>query len=739
MRTLLRSTFIAAALACPIAGQEPEARGRAEVVDIVFSGNESFPVDTLKRAIVNRATECGTMFLAPFCKLGFDFAADRHYFRADEFPRDAIRLQLYYWQRGYREAQVDTTSNPFGSERIALAFAIDEGRPVLVDSIAVLAGEGIATPSLLEDLPLRVGQPLSGLVVEATRNTLERRLRDEGYAHALVLLRTDLPRSTGSASVTFDVDPGPRTRFGPIEIVGNTELSELVIRRMLGFAEGDLYGTSKILEAQQNLFGLEIIQYANVGALPTAELDTILPMRVEVAETYEYHVRTGAGWSTADCLTTEARWSARNFFGGARRLQIRGRVANILAASLHETLCEDAGVGAYGGLNWLVAADFTQPWIFSPRNSLTLGLYGERTSLPHVFVREAVGVNLALARSLARNTPLSLSYHPQLSRLTAAEVFFCTSFLACDPSDIDVVQGANWLAPIGASISTDRTDNLLNPRSGYRIAIDFEHASGWTGSNYAYNRVLAELSGYRGVGSNSVAAFRLRAGWVGPGAFDLLTSAVDVVHPLKRFYTGGSNSVRGFAQNRLGPKVLTVNAERLLQTDADTRPPVCSVVEVFALTCDATPLEQTVFTPQPTGGTRMLEASFEYRFPITPGAFEGVGFVDVGQVWDWDESIELGMLAWTPGMGVRYYSPIGPIRLDLAYRSLRAERLRVVTSRVAPCQAFPANPACIPIVRGPDQTGPGFLRLGAVALLEPAVRLETAGSFQLHFSIGQAF
>ena len=739
MKTLLRTAFVAAVLAYPIAGQEEQARGRPEVVDVVFSGNDSFPVDTLKRAIVNRATECGTMFLVPFCKLGFDFAADRRYFRADEFARDAVRLRLYYWQHGYREAQVDTASVPLGPEAISLVFTIDEGRPVLVDSIAVLAGEGIATAALLEDLPLRVGQPLSGLVVEATRDTLENRLRDEGFAHALVLLRTDLPRDAYSASVTFDVDPGPRARFGPIEIVGNTELSERVVRRMLDFSEGDLYGTAKILEAQQNLFGLEIVQYANVDTLPTAELDTILPMRVEVSETYEYRVRAGAGWSTADCLTTEARWAARNFLGGARRLQVRGRVANVLSESLHDSMCTDAGVGAYGRLNWLVAVDFTQPWILSPRNSLTLGLYGERTSLPDVFVREAVGVNLALVRSLARNTPLSLSYRPQLSRLSAAEVFFCTSFLACAPSDINVVQGANWLAPVGASISTDRTDNLLDPRSGYRGALDLEHASGRTGSNYAYDRVLAELSGYRGVGGNSVVAFRLRVGWVGGGAFELLPSAGDVVHPLKRFYAGGSNSVRGFAQNRLGPKVLTVSAERLLQTGADTLPPACSFVDVVALACDARTLEQGAFTPQPTGGTRVLESSFEYRFPITPDAFEGVAFVDVGQVWDRDESVDLSALAWTPGAGLRYYSPIGPIRLDLAYRPARTEHLRIVTSQVAPCEVSPRRAQCMPFVLASEQAGPGFVLLSELGLLGPTMRFETESSFQLHFSIGQAF
>ena len=742
MRRLFIAVFLVVALSGSTTGQGQEARGRPEVVSIDLAGNSTFPTDTLKRAIVNRETECRTVFLWPFCKIDLDFPHARHYLQAEEFPRDAIRLRLYYWQRGFRDAQVDTASRTPATDQIELAFTIDEGRPVLVDSIAVEGGEAIANTTLLEDLPLRKGQPLSGLVVEATRTTLESRLHDDGYAHALVLLRTDLPRGTYSATVTFDVDPGPRARFGPIEISGNAELSETVVRRMLGFREGDQYGTSRILDSQRNLFSLEIVQYARVDTVPTADLDTIIPMRVEIAESYEYRVRTGAGWSTADCLTTEARWSARNFFGGARRFQVRGRLANVLAESLHDPFCGDAGVGDYGRLNWLVAADFVQPWIFSPRNSLSLGIYGERTSLPDVFVRKAVGVNIALVRSLGRNTPLTVFYRPQLSRLEAAEVFFCTSFQACAPEDIDVVQGANWLAPVGANVSTDRTDNLLDPRSGYRGALELEHAAGWTGSNYAYERVLAELSAYQGVGGASVLAGRLRAGWVRPGEFARLEGGGEVVHPIKRFFSGGSNSVRGFAQNRLGPKVLTISAERLLRTDADSIIPVCAVAELVALTCDAGELGEDAFTPQPTGGTRMLEASLEYRFPITPEAFEGVGFLDVGQVWAEGQTLDLGDLEWAPGVGVRYYSPIGPIRLDLGYSSSREESLVVITSQVRPCEFPGAGPSCIPRVRG-AQTGPGFLQVGELAALQPDVVFDQGGSFlrrlQLHFSIGQAF
>ena len=123
--------------------------------------------------------------------------------------------------------------------------------------------------------------------------------------------------------------------------------------------------------------------------------------------------------------------------------------------------------------------------------------------------------------------------------------------------------------------------------SGLPVGADLEHADGWTGSNYAYNRALGELSAYRGVAAASVLAGRLRAGWIGPGEFELLEEAGDVAHPQKRFFAGGSNSVRGFAQSRLGPKVLTVSAGQLLVPDTAGGTPACTVEEIQALTCDA--------------------------------------------------------------------------------------------------------------------------------------------------------
>ena len=160
--------------------------------------------------------------------------------------------------------------------------------------------------------------------------------------------------------------------------------------------------------------------------------------------------------------------------------------------------------------------------------------------------------------------------------------------------------------------------------------------------------------------------------------------AVDIVQPEKRFYAGGANSVRGFAQSRLGPRVLQVlDPVRLMTVSSTSVTAACTPAQVMDLSCDATPLGDAGFIPRPTGGTRLLEANLDIRFGIS-SSFEGVVFADVGQVWAVKESAALADLEITPGAGVRYLSPIGPIRVDVAYRFRGGQALSVVTSQIRP-------------------------------------------------------
>jgi outer membrane protein assembly factor BamA len=191
------------------------------------------------------------------------------------------------------------------------------------------------------------------------------------------------------------------------------------------------------------------------------------------------------------------------------------------------------------------------------------------------------------------------------------------------------------------------------------------------------------------------------------------------------FYAGGAQSVRGFGENQLGPRVLTVPIEKLHQaftvapgtTDTTyTCPPTVDV-----RTCDPNQgLEDRDFTPRPIGGSTLAEGSVEYRFPIwqqlggavfVDGAFVGQGSL---------RSIAKGMGAVTPGAGVRYYSPVGPIRVDVGVNPHISERLSVIT----------ADSSGAIIELPTDNAHKRLYTTGGTGILSRLV---------LHLSIGQAF
>jgi translocation and assembly module TamA len=293
---------------------------------------------------------------------------------------------------------------------------------------------------------------------------------------------------------------------------------------------------------------------------------------------------------------------------------------------------------------------------------------------------------------------------------------------------IAALSSTHTLSPLWFAVDADRTDDPLEPGRGWKARLDAEHASGVTASDFRYNRLSAEASYYFTVGPG-ILATRIRGGWVGgsgstaeavgvPGLSDML------LHPRKQFYSGGSQSVRGYGENQLGPRILTIDPARLLA--ADTTETGCTARSIETGTCDPNVAPSSDFVPRPLGGNTLFEASIEYRLPVTDW-LTAAAFVDGATVGDAGLDVPPGVRrAITPGFGVRYRSPIGPVRVDLGIRPALDERLPVITQFV-------------------DDNGD--LQLIRLAEHKQFDLTESSGGFlgrvfsrlQLHLSIGEAF
>ena len=740
-----------------------------EVTRVDFLGSASFSDAELRRAVLTKASSCPPILTVTTCALGLDWFRDRQILSTRVLEDDVARLIQLYRSNGFRGTTVVPEVTPAGvaaaaadgaagrgadgqvDREVTVTFHIDEGMLFRVGSIEFLGDPLPGGENLDAGLPISPGDPAS-VQIFVTSDTLTERLRNAGYAFAEVFYGFDRARGSDTASVNYRVELGPRTTFGPIDVRGNSLLTEEVIVERLPFREGDLFRESALREAQRSLHGIGLVTRAVVERdTESMEVDSVLPIRVEVVEGDVHRFRTGGGANSADCFNVEGRWTSRNFAGGGRTLQVQGRLSNLLADALQSTpLCSQAGTGDFGRLNWLTSIDFTQPNLVSRRSDLSIGLFAERQSAKNIFVRDGLGVDVGVSTRLGAGSFVSVRYRPQISRLEAAQVTLCATFLACTPDDIDVLSSTNWLSPVALSFNRDGSDDLFNPTRGARALVDLEFSDRFTGSDYAYIRTFADASLYNGLGdSGAVLALRVRTGRIRSGGF-LGTAEgtgrfADVVPSQKRFYGGGANSVRGFPQSSLGPTSLSIGVEQLLRRPAAGGAPACGPRMVADLSCDASALDDMdLFQLRPVGGLSTFEASAELRFALAGDVLGGAAFVDVGQVWPGDPA--LSELEMSPGLGVRYNTAFGPLRLDLAYSFRDAQPLQVVTSQVRPyVPGLDADTDRIDIaVPGGQPEWIEWVVSNDLAILAPTVAYGddegfSLRRFQLHFSIGQAF
>jgi outer membrane protein assembly factor BamA len=326
-----------------------------------------------------------------------------------------------------------------------------------------------------------------------------------------------------------------------------------------------------------------------------------------------------------------------------------------------------------------LSLNLREPWFGAQANELALSLFAHRRSAPGIYVDRGYGTSATFTREILDRGPASINYRFEINRVEAGDVYFCINFGVCDQPTLGALRERQSLSPLTLTSNINRANDPFSPNHGYRTTLDLEHASALTLSDFRYNRASADGAIYNPVRKRGTIAGHLRVGYV--KALSSTASALGVetnaqlLHPRKRFYAGGSRSVRGFGENQLGPRVLTIPASKLREKDPNCGPTVDIV------TCDpnAPGLDRAAFDPRPLGGNFVAEASAEFRFPIWQQLF-GAVFVDGGYVSQKSTNgLPSSAKAVTPGFGVRYRSPVGPIRIDLGVNPGRAEKLPVVT------------------------------------------------------------
>ena len=707
LRALCLTLLVAVFAAAPLAAQQDQQR---VVRGLSFEGNHAIEDYTLSSAI---ATTNSSAFATRWYLRWIPWLGEKRYFNELEFRRDVIRLLLLYRQSGYMNAVIDTLVRREGRD-VYLKVRIYEGDPVRLARLEILGVDSILDVRRLKhDVPLQEGDPFNRALFQASADTVVSRLKNLGYPYADILRNYDVDVAALRAVATLEALPGSRMRVGQVLITGAEKVDTGTLRRMLSVRAGDWFRQDQLYLTQRDLYGLGMFRSVNVVLADTTPPpgDSTVRVVVRVSEAPRHRIRAGAGYGSLDCFRVQSGWTAYDFLGGARSLDLTGQLSKLgvgvpansgfkqnVCHPLHDDPTSDTA-------NYNATLTLRQPAFLSPRHTASFAIFAERRSEFKAYTRQAVGANLAVTFNARRDVPVTVGYGYSVGRTTADPVVLCERFLLCNASDQAFLLNTRPFGAITISGVRARVNSVLDPSAGSVMQVTLVHASRYVLSDtlYEFNRGELEVAKYYPLSRRSAFAWRIRGGTILPQRLSLLGQSTQFVPPDQRFYAGGPNSVRGYARNELGPRVYVTDSIIVQGTDTTLRN----------------------LRASPTGGNTVVTANLELRVPtpIFPDRVRLGLFVDVGQVWERGDTLTaVSGLRVTPGLGLRFITPLGPVRLDAAYNG------------------YPQEPGPLYLL---DKTNKSLTAVldpgGRQVLLRPPMQSGFWRRVVVQFAVGQAF
>lgn len=604
--------------------------------DLDIEGNQHVPTRQIEKKILTAQT-------------GWWPLAGKQYFDPVSWEADLKRIVRLYVARGYYQARIARESaTPKPPDGVALTVAIDEGEVTRVGTFTVTGLDGLPAAdrqAALAGLRLTVGAPFVESDWEAAKSGLVSRLRARGYAKAADTGEALVDANSRQAALTVSVHPGIRYHFGPIAVKTDPEarIPPLFVWEQVRLAipEGSNFSDEALEEAERRVFGMGVFGSVKVVGGTPDDAAALVPITAVVREAPFRTLRLGGGL-TADQIHNEVHltgdWTHRNFLGGMRKLTLHAMVGWAFIPDIYAVATNDLSVAPRSGPIFALGVLFEQPR-FLGRPSLR-----EQSSVTFERTIQQSYENLAsrLANGViwSPRTRLSIypAYHLEFDHLNGSPINSAATApltLGCETTSGTCNV---WLSYLEEVVTWDRRDIALEPRRGVYASLSLQEGGGPLQGNFDYLRVLPEVRGYLSFleGNALTLSARLRVGELWPiGGGGPESSAVVI-----RFYSGGATSMRGFSERRLSP---------LLEAPAPgTNPPVTETV--------------------PIGGNGLFDGSFEARYSVLSN-LRVAGFVDVGQVTTGLFGVgDLPGVLWAVGVGLRYLTPIGPIRLDVARR-----------------------------------------------------------------------
>lgn len=512
---------------------------------------------------------------------------------------DLETLRSYYLDRGYLEFNVDSTQISITPDKkdVYITIGITEGPQYTVSEVKVAGEMLIPEADVLKLVKVKPGEIFSRTRLTESSKAISDRLGNEGYAFANVNAVPDIDKDKRRVAFTFFVDPGRRVYVRRINVSGNTRTRDEVIRREMRQLEGGWYSADKITKSKQRVDRLGYFTDVNVETPSVPETTDQVDVNIDVKEKPTGNIMLGAGYGQAEGVILSTSITQQNVFGSGNHLGVQVNTSK---------------------LNTVYSLSFTQPYWTVDGVSRGFDIY--RRSVDPAALGIGQYQTSTLGGQIRFGVPVT-----DMDTVLFGLGYESTSITTFDTSPLRIVTYVNTFGTQNTSIlgsvgwARDSRDSAIYPTRGGVQRLNME--TGLPGGTLQFYKVGYQNQRYFPLTSDFTIYLAGDVGYAGGLQGKPLPF-------FRNYYTGGSNSVRGFRSATIGPK------------DANG---------------------------DPVGGSKKLVGNAELLFPI-PGmkndkSFRASAFIDVGLV---GEAYSVSDLRASGGLALSWISPMGPLKVSLA-------------------------------------------------------------------------
>lgn len=556
--------------------------------------------------------------------------------------RDEQAIADLYRANGFRNVAVTSTvATDFRGKpnHVALAFHIAEGPQWLVAHLDIAGAEFLKPDALRKVIESAAGEPYSDVSIGLDRNQIISMYSSSGFPTATFEVNATPSSAAHQVDLRYTITEGHREFVRAVLISGLKVTRPDLVQENLPVAAGQPLSNPEILQSQRNLYNLGVFAQIDSAIQNPDGDDRYKYVLYNFQEAHRYSMNIGLGAEIAQLgETTSNLASPTGGTGFTPRLTVDLNRLNVLG--LGHTIAIQTRLST---LEQLFSVSYIVPRLFnSPTRSLTYTVLYDNARDVRTFASRREEGSVQLSQKLTHTTTALFRF--AYRRVSTNDVVIPALLI---PAFLQPVR----IGIVSANLVQDRRDNPADPHHGMYNALDFSLATSYLGSQRNFGKFLGRNATYYSLTKNIVFARQLTFGFIKPYDNPAGFSNAEAVPLPERFFGGGDISLRAFPENEAGPR--------------DTGSPVGP---------GGTQTEPTGF---PLGGNAVLISNLELRFPLIGNNIGGVIFHDAGNIYSTlsdisfhfhqDNPQDFNYMVQDVGFGIRYKTPVGPLRVDLAY------------------------------------------------------------------------